>query len=307
MRKIIGVGETVLDIIFRDDQPVKAVPGGSAFNAIVSIGRAGLPCVMATEGGDDHVGDIVTKFLEDNNVDTSYVFRHAGTKSHLSLAFLDHNNDAQYQFYKDHAVLSMHKNMPEVEKGDVVLFGSYFAINPKLRDYVATFLSEAKEKGAILYYDINFRASHVKDIPETMDNILNNMRMASVVRGSAEDFQILFGLTDVDEIYRRHIAPYCDCFIYTNAAKPIELRTPVAVGSFPAKEIKTVSTIGAGDNFNAGFCYGLIKDNVEEAASLATMPLERWRPLIAFGQLFSAAVCQSLDNYIPKNLLEVRI
>ena len=33
MRRIIGVGETVLDIIFRNDQPVKAVPGGSAFNA----------------------------------------------------------------------------------------------------------------------------------------------------------------------------------------------------------------------------------------------------------------------------------
>ena len=75
MRRIIGVGETVLDIIFRNDQPVKAVPGGSAFNAIVSIGRAGMPCVMATEVGDDHVGDIVTAFLRDNNVDTSYVFR----------------------------------------------------------------------------------------------------------------------------------------------------------------------------------------------------------------------------------------
>lgn len=302
-RKIIGVGETVLDIIFRDDQPVKAVPGGSAFNAIVSIGRAGLPCVMATEVGDDHVGDIITAFLKDNNVDTSYVFRHPGTKSHLSLAFLDHNNDAQYQFYKDHAVLSMHKNMPEVEKGDVVLFGSFFAINPKLRDYVATFLREAKEKGAILYYDINFRASHVKDIPDTFEYILENMRLASVVRGSAEDFDILFGSKDVDEIYREHISPCCPCFIYTNAAQPIQLRTPVVSASFPAKEIKTVSTIGAGDNFNAGFCYGLVKDGVDSAEVLSSMSLELWSPLIASGQRFSSAVCQSLDNYIPRGFI----
>ena len=28
MRKVFGIGETILDIIFRNDQPQKAVPGG---------------------------------------------------------------------------------------------------------------------------------------------------------------------------------------------------------------------------------------------------------------------------------------
>ena len=36
MRKVIGIGETILDIIFRDGQPTAAVPGGSVFNGIVS-------------------------------------------------------------------------------------------------------------------------------------------------------------------------------------------------------------------------------------------------------------------------------
>lgn len=299
MRKIIGVGETVLDIIFKNDQPVKAVPGGSAFNAIVSIGRTGTPCVMATEVGDDHVGDIVTDFLRDNNVDTSYVFRSKGTQSHVSLAFLDDNNDAQYQFYKNHAVLTMHKNMPDVEKGDIVLFGSYFAINPNLREYVSAFLRKAKERGAILFYDINFRASHLKDLPYTFPFIEENMRMATVVRGSAEDFQILFQSDDVEEIYKSHISQYCQCFIYTNAAKPIELRTPVVTASFPAKPIETVSTIGAGDNFNAGFCYALLRESIASQAILPEMPVEKWRPLVDMGQRFSSAVCRSFDNYVP--------
>ena len=39
MRKVIGLGETVLDIIFKDDQPVAAVPGGSTFNCLISLGR----------------------------------------------------------------------------------------------------------------------------------------------------------------------------------------------------------------------------------------------------------------------------
>lgn len=303
MRRIIGVGETVLDIIFRDDQPVKAVPGGSSFNAIISIGRTGTPCIMATEVGDDHVGDIVTNFLKDNNVDTSYVFRSKGTQSHISLAFLDNNNDAQYQFYKNHAVLTMHKKMPDVNKGDVVLFGSYFAVNPNLREYVSTFLKKAKKRGAILFYDLNFRASHIKDLPKITEYILENMRQASIVRGSAEDFMNLYNSKDVNYIYKEHIAPYCACFIYTDAANPIQLRTPNIAASFPTKNIKTISTIGAGDNFNAGFCQALIRENVIQPQSLCNMTEEQWKPLINTGQRFSAAVCQSLDNYVPKDFI----
>ena len=42
MRKVIGIGETILDILFKDSQPTAAVPGGSVFNGIISLGRLGL-------------------------------------------------------------------------------------------------------------------------------------------------------------------------------------------------------------------------------------------------------------------------
>ena len=41
MRKVIGIGETILDILFRDGQPQAAVPGGSVYNAMISLGRMG--------------------------------------------------------------------------------------------------------------------------------------------------------------------------------------------------------------------------------------------------------------------------
>jgi fructokinase len=50
-KRVIGIGETVLDILFKNDQPQKAVPGGSTFNSIVSLGRAGVNCAMVTEVG----------------------------------------------------------------------------------------------------------------------------------------------------------------------------------------------------------------------------------------------------------------
>ena len=93
--RVIGIGETVLDILFKEDQPQKAVPGGSTFNSIVSLGRAGVPCAMVTEVGGDHIGDIICRYLQDNGVSDEYVCRHEKVKSHISLAFLDEHNDAR--------------------------------------------------------------------------------------------------------------------------------------------------------------------------------------------------------------------
>ena len=56
MRKVIGIGETVLDIIFKDGKPIEAVPGGSAFNAMISLGRAGVNTPFISEAGNDRIG-----------------------------------------------------------------------------------------------------------------------------------------------------------------------------------------------------------------------------------------------------------
>ena len=168
--RIIGIGETVFDILFKNNQPQKAVPGGSTFNSIVSLGRAGMRCAMVTEAGGDHVGDLICNFLQENGVSAEYVCRHPNVQSHISLAFLDEHNDAQYVFYKDHASVSLDGKLPEMSQDDVVLFGSFFAINPGIRPVVGGLLRKAHEASAWLYYDINFRKNHIADLPNVMSS-----------------------------------------------------------------------------------------------------------------------------------------
>ena len=68
MRKVIGIGETILDIIFRGDQPSAAVPGGSVFNGIVSLGRMGINVGFISETGNDRVGNIILQFMRENHI-----------------------------------------------------------------------------------------------------------------------------------------------------------------------------------------------------------------------------------------------
>ena len=89
MRKVIGIGETVLDIIFKGGKPIEAVPGGSSFNAVISLGRAGVNASFISEAGNDRIGEYVIQFLRDNGVNADNVSIFPESKSPLSLAFLD--------------------------------------------------------------------------------------------------------------------------------------------------------------------------------------------------------------------------
>ena len=288
--RVIGIGETVLDILFKNDQPQKAVPGGSTFNSIISLGRAGVPCAIVTETGDDHIGDITCAFLRNNGVSDEFVCRHPGTKSHITLAFLDENNDAQYTFYKDHASAALNGKLPAITADDIVLFGSFFAINPAIRPAVNKLLHNARKAGAWLYYDINFRKTHIPDIPDVIGNIEENMRLADVVRGSKEDFEYLYNLTDANAIYKQ-VKPFCDRLILTDGAREIRIFTPEGCETFPVQQIETVSTVGAGDNFNAGYIYAKLQG--------MNTPSER----VQMAQRWSQDVCRQLGNNISDDLV----
>lgn len=288
-KQVIGIGETVFDILFKEGQPRKGVPGGSTLNSIVSLGKAGVPCAMVTETGGDQVGDIICDFLTANGVSTAFVCRHKEAKSNISLAFLDANNDAHYEFYRDPAGVALDGPLPHFEQGDVVLFGSFFAINPAIRPVVGAMLTSAHEAGAWLYYDVNFRKNHLGDLPQVKPLIEENMRLADVVRGSMEDFQFIYGLHEGDAIYRQ-VGRYCSKLILTDGPRPIRVYTPDGCQAFPVEEIEAVSTVGAGDNFNAGYIYAMMHDMNDEQLR------------IAMAQRWSQDVCKRLENSISDEL-----
>ncbi|SEA01375.1 fructokinase [Xylanibacter ruminicola] len=299
MRKVIGIGETILDIIFRDDQPIGAVPGGSMFNGLISLGRSGVDAAFISETGNDRVGRRIISFLEDNHVDASNISVYPEAKSPVSLAFLNENNDAEYIFYKDHPHDRLEFITPDIQPNDVVMFGSFYAINPVIRPQMLAFLQYAHEQGAILYYDVNYRASHLKDLVKVTANILENFELADIIKGSSEDFENMYNKTGADSVYRSQIDFYCKNFIYTQGAQPIEFRAQGGLAKqYPVAATQTVSTIGAGDNFNAGFVYGLLKYGVTRDMLHEGVDATIWDKVIAEAQQFAANVCGSINNSV---------
>ncbi len=291
----------MLDIIFKNGKPIEAVPGGSTFNGIVSLGRAGVKTVFVSETGNDRVGEYVRDFLRDNNVDTSAINVFQETKSPVSLAFLDKDNNADYIFYRDQKHDHMDFTYPDIQKDDIVVFGSFYAVNPALRPQVSGLLDFARQRGAIIYYDVNFRKAHQADVMKVTPNLIDNLEYADIVRGSKEDFEVLYKKDSAERVYRAETSFYCKRFIYTDGPNPVSVFSNNGFHKeYAMPKTETVSTIGAGDNFNAGFIYGMIKygvtrDDVEQGLSE-----EVWDKLIATATAFSADCCKDIFNYISK-------
>jgi fructokinase len=188
---------------------------------------------------------------------------------------------------------------PKIEQGDIVLYGSYFVLNPVLRDKTKAFLEYAKECGAILYYDINFRKNHISERIKLGEALIENLEFADIVRGSADDFRYLYDMTDAEKIYKEKIKFYCPEFIFTSGDGDVKLFTKDFTETFPVKQVEVVSTVGAGDNFNAGVVYGLLSAAVERD-SLASLSKNEWCRIIACGLDFSAHACTLIENYVDK-------
>jgi fructokinase len=87
----------------------------------------------------------------------------------------------------------------------------------------------------------------------------------------------------------------------------VYIRTPSFSGKFPVQKITPVSTIGAGDNFNAGMITSIYSNNIK-MEQLVKLTEQEWSKVIATAVAFATHVCLSYENYIsPEFAGEMRI
>ena len=298
MRKIYGIGEALLDVIFRNNIPVCANAGGSTLNSMVSLGRMGNNVSFIGETGDDHVGGIIRHALSGNGICCDFLSRRPNCQSTVAMAFLNENNDAEYQFYKDDAVMSFPDAIPDFKPDDIVLFGSFFALNPVIRPRLKNLLNIARNNGALIIYDPNFRKSH--SLGGLIQTFEDNFSLAHIVRGSNEDFCNIYGIDSEKEMNEK-VKRFCSNVIITANSSHVSLNTEHLTERFDVPKIETVSTVGAGDSFNAGLIHGIIKLGIT-TKDIRHLNKESWRNIIDMGIKFASEVCCSTENYVPIEL-----
>lgn len=299
MRKIYGIGEALLDVIFKNNQPISATAGGSTLNAIVSLGRMGHNPFFISEIGNDRIGDLIDAFLLENGVSDHYLFHRDGNRSPLALAFLNEQNDAEYEIFKDYAAQVLDGSMPDFKENDLVLFGSFFSLNPSVRPQLLKTLRLARDNGATIVYDPNYRNHHAHKIEALRPMLEENFALAHIVRGSNEDFQNIYKTSDIDKMAHL-VSKFCSNVIITAASAGVYQFSANQKYHYPSRTIVPISTIGAGDNFNAGIAHALLKEKIS-TTEINSLSSQKWKVIVETAIGFASAVCCSMENYIPKD------
>jgi fructokinase len=210
----------------------------------------------------------------------------------LALAFLDSAGDAHYQFYHHAPEEAPEFAIPGFSPGDVLLFGSFYSINPRNQRNITRLAAAAKECGAWIYYDPNFRKPHLAKLEQSLPFIRQNIAMADIVRGSDEDFKLIAGANNSSEANEFVKNNGCDNLIYSMNRAGVDLFTSKSAKHFNVPKVEVVSTIGAGDSFNAGFVTALHGFKKNELSGIF------WDQAIGRAVIFAAEVCRSRDNFI---------
>ena len=288
---VYTLGESLLDIIITTPDDVVVRPGGAMLNTAVSLGRRNIDVSLISELGDDNTAKLITNFLEMNSVITRNIESYINNNTSLALAFLDDKKKPSYTFIKNYPKERAFKNSPTFNKNDIILFGSLYSLDKQIRSTILSIIENAKKNHATIIYDPNIRNAHHLQDSELMNSVIQNLRISSIIKGSDEDFTNIFGTDNIPDLINeiRGINNKA-LIIITLGSKGLIADYNGKQFNYPAIETKLVSTIGAGDAFNAGLIFEL--SNKENKLGTAI------ESILQRGLQFAAKVCSTMDNYV---------
>jgi fructokinase len=306
MRKIIAIGESVLDTLFSDGQPVKSFVGGRIANAAASLGSLNFPVTMVSECCTDTVGDIIVDFFKNHNVDVNSVDRFTDGSTAFSAIFNDAADGSHIINYGTYPDDRFDVVWPRIDENDIVIFGSLYAIDVPQRDRLFELVSYAVERKAIVIYLPGFQHGINFRITKVMPAILENLEIANMVIAHESDINAIFPGEDAAKAFRNHIEFYCSTYFHINPDLSVSLFTTGKRQDVEKDKVPSNNLLGWQAGFVAGIIFRLLKDGVTHEM-LTGIDDEQWQSVIDTAYEFANMCATSKDNCISADFAAKKI
>lgn len=304
MRKIIAIGESILDTIYQNQQPVCSFVGGRVSNAAASLGELGLPVAMVSECCTDEVGDWVVDFFESHHVDTRSIDRYTDGSTPLAAIFRHDGEQDKIVNYGVYPQARFNVIWPRIDEDDIVLFGSYYAIDTPQRERLYDLLSYACERKAIVIYLPGFQHGTQFNLTKVMPNILENFEVSTVVVDHDKDINNMFPNQDSDKVYNNHIKFYGPTYIHITPGASATIYKGASKTECPFS-CDTTNHLGWQAGFIAGMIYEIIRQNLRQS-DIPTLSPQVWNKIMEQAFDFAACCASSPDNCISAQFAQTK-
>ncbi|MGC5011423.1 carbohydrate kinase family protein [Streptosporangium sp. DT93] len=254
----VVIGETLVDLVWRSDAAVVTpLAGGSPANLAVGLHRLGVPTTLLTCWGDDIPGALVAEHLGASGLPVVRA-RTASGRTALALAYVDATTGgADYDFLAAWDPL----DLPVPEGATLLATGSLaIAVEPGASRVHETCGSFRSRPGGMVAVDLNVRPRAQADRAAYRATAERFAAVADVVKASTEDLSWLYPGIPPSEAARDLLGLGPDLVVLTDGAGGAHGFTAGTEVSVPARSVRVVDTIGAGDAFQASLLAGLLHD-----------------------------------------------
>ena len=262
MKDIVTVGEILIDLTNsgrKDGDPLyTANPGGAPANVAVAASRLGAGTAFVGKVGRDYFGDYLRRTLEENGVDVSGMRTDGEARTTMAVVSLSETGERSFSFYRrncaDVLLTSDEISLPLLSDTHMLHFGSVSLTDEPSRSATIFAARKAKEYGATVTYDPNYRANLWPDEAQAVRQMKSVLEFIDILKISDEELPLLTGTDDHEAGTKQlHDTYGIPLILLTLGADGAYYRRGEETGKADGFKVRVADTNGAGDTFFGAF------------------------------------------------------
>lgn len=290
---ILCCGDALIDMLPRKlpgGEPVLLpVTGGAAFNTAIALGRLGVPSGFLSGLSSDLFGRRLEADLRYSGVNYSICKR---SNRPTTLAFVEMaGSDARYSFYDEGTAGRMlaANDIPKLQDGIQALhFGALSLMQePCGTTYETVARREAEHR--VISLDPNIRPDAIQNERAYRERLQRLIALSDIVKVSVDDLAWIDPTNGASTI-REWVVGGTSIVVLTNGAQGAMAYRANGEVHIPAREVKVVDTVGAGDAFGAGMLAGLYRLGLMTKPALAQATMEDMEKALQLASEVAAVV-----------------
>ena len=268
---VVALGELLIDFTPAGLSPAgmklfEQNPGGAPANMLTAVSRSGLKTAFIGKIGADMHGDFLRSTLEGIPIDTSGLITDPSVFTTLAFVSLSITGDRGFSFARKPGA-DTRLSIDEINKDmltDTKIFhvGSLSLTDEPARTATFEAVKIAKDAGAIISYDPNYRAPLWENVDKAMEMMRLMVQFADVMKISDEETELLTPFGDPLEAGKYLIENGVKLAVVTLGAKGALVVSASGYVEVPGFKSTVVDTTGAGDSFWGGLLARFLSEDV---------------------------------------------
>jgi fructokinase len=237
-------------------------PGGAPANVAVAAARLGAKSAFIGKVGDDAFGRFLIDTLAHEQVDTGGMRLDPTARTTMAFIALPDPNHAEFVFYRNPGADTLLRpdelDHELLQQAAVLHFGSVSLSVEPGRSATLAAVRLAREAGALISFDVNYRPSLWPNPAEALEVILNVLPQVHLLKVNEVELELLSASNDLDSGSQKLLERGPALCVVTLGPHGSFFRSTQSGGHVPGFTVPTVDAIGCGDAFVAGLLTQLL-------------------------------------------------